>query len=51
MEDNKIYVSEMEYSRLCRADGRLDALVDYIKTTEYVDEKVVKAIIGKDYFK
>ena len=29
--ENKIYVSEMEYGRLCRVDGRMDALIDYFK--------------------
>lgn len=50
MEENKIYVSETEYSRLCRVDGRMDALIDYLKTTDYVDKKVVTAIVGTDYF-
>ena len=30
MDNNKIYVSEQEYSRLCRLDGRTDALIGYI---------------------
>lgn len=50
MEENKIYVSEIEYGRLCRVDGRMDALIDYLKTTDYVDKKVVAAIVGSDYF-
>ena len=32
MEDNKIYVSEQEYARLCRLDGKTDALIGYIAT-------------------
>lgn len=34
MEDNKIYVSEQEYARLCRLDGRTDALIGYIAMAE-----------------
>lgn len=50
MEDNKIYVSEMEYGRLCRVDGRMDALIDYLKTKEYIEKNIITAIIGLDYF-
>lgn len=48
--DNKIYVSELEYSRLCRVDGRMDALVDYLKCKDYVESTIIKAIIGLDCF-
>lgn len=34
MENNKIYVSEQEYARLCRLDGRMDALIGYIAMAE-----------------
>ena len=27
---NNIYVSEFEYARLCRIDGKVDALIEYI---------------------
>lgn len=51
--ENKIYVSEVEYSRLCRSDGRMDALIGYIQGREkekgFVDSSVIKAIIGMDY--
>ena len=30
MDNNKIYVSEQEYARLCRLDGKMDALIGYI---------------------
>lgn len=58
MEDSKIYVSCSEYSRLCRVDGMMDALISYIDyreqenqklTPEYplsLDAEAVKAIIG-----
>lgn len=58
MEDGKIYVSCLEYSRLCRVDGMMDALVSYINYKEQesqktmpeyptnLDAEVVKAIIG-----
>lgn len=48
--ENKIYVSELEYGRLCRVDGRMDALIDYIKTKEYIELSILKAIIGLDNF-
>ena len=51
--ENKIYVSEVEYSRLCRLDGRMDALIGYIQGREkekgFVDSSVIKAIICMDY--
>lgn len=34
MDNNKIYVSEQEYARLCRLDGKKDALIGYIATAE-----------------
>ena len=43
-------VSCFEYSRLCRVDGRMDALIEYLKSTDYVNLEAVKAIIGKDNF-
>lgn len=51
--DNKIYVSELEYARLCRIDGKVDALIEYInqnKSENWLDASVVKAIIGMDNF-
>lgn len=50
MEDNKIYVSEMEYGRLCRVDGRMDALIDYLKNKDYIEKGILMIIIGFDYF-
>ena len=51
--NNKIYVSETEYSRLCRLDGRVDSLVSYIELKEEqdkeyssLDRETVKRIIG-----
>ena len=57
MEDSKIYVSCFEYSRLCRVDGMMDALISYINHEEHDDRNIpryaatldidtVKAIIG-----
>ena len=52
--DNKIYVSEFEHDRLCRIDGKVDALIGYINEKErengFVDASVIKAIIGMDNF-
>lgn len=50
----KIYVSEAEYSRLCRLDGRVDALVGYIqeeeKDSRFIDISTIKSIIGNHNF-
>ena len=48
--ENKIYVSEMEYGRLCRVDGRMDALIDYLRSKDYVEKAILMAIVGLDYF-
>ena len=52
--DNKIYVSEFEHDRLCRIDGKVDAIIGYINEKErengFVDASVIKAIIGMDNF-
>ena len=52
--ENKIYVSDVEYSRLYRLDGRMDALIGYIQGREkekgFVDSSVIKSIIGMDCF-
>lgn len=52
MED-KIYVDVNEFERLCRLDGRVDALMSYIKKVEadktvtpYISIDNIKAIIG-----
>lgn len=54
MYENKIYVSELEYERLCRLDGRMDALIEYIREREkeknFVDTSVIKAIVGMENF-
>ena len=50
MEENKIYVSDPEYARLCRVDGKMDALIDYLKTKDYIEKNIITAIIGLDYF-
>ena len=54
MDEDKIYVSAWEYSRLCRLDGRMDALIEYIREREkeknYVDASVIKAIVGMGAF-
>lgn len=54
MDENKIYVSEFEYSRLCRLDGRMDALIEYIRERDneksFIDASVIKAIVGMDNF-
>lgn len=51
--NNKIYVSEIEYGRLCRVDGKMEALIEYLNQSEsngYVNIMPIKAIIGMDNF-
>ena len=51
--EDKIYVNVLEFERLCRLDGRMDALMSFIDKVEksetsasYLDIDTVKAIIG-----
>ena len=51
--DDKVYVNVLEFERLCRLDGRMDALMSFIDKVEasdtsvsYIDIDTVKAIIG-----
>lgn len=48
MEDNKIYVSEVEHDRLCRLDGAVGVLERYVKynDSQYVDIHIITAILG-----
>ena len=50
---DKIYVDANEFERLCRLDGRVDALIAYFDFVEkdetgpsYVNIGTIKAIIG-----
>ena len=51
--NNKIYVSEIDYGRLCRVDGKMEALIEYLNQSEsngYANIMPIKAIIGMDNF-
>lgn len=51
--NNKIYVSKIEYGRLCRVDGKMEALIEYLNQSEsngYANIMPIKAIIGMDNF-
>ena len=49
MENKEIPVNREEYSRLCRLDGKLDALIGYLALkNDYVEAQIVKAIIGME---
>lgn len=54
MDENRIPVTKLEYSRLCRLDGKVDAIIEYINEKEkdhgYVDMAVIKVIIGMENF-
>lgn len=50
---DKIYIPTEEYARLCRLDGKIDALISYIELDEErfenssaLDREIVKRIIG-----
>ena len=47
MDNNKIYVSEQEYARLCR---KMDALIGFLSFVKgnFVDADSIKAIIGME---
>lgn len=49
MADNKIYVDVDEFERLCRVDGRMDALTSYLEMNkpDYITRPIM-AIIGME---
>lgn len=49
MENNKIYVDVDEFERLCRVDGRMDALISYLElnNSDYITRPIM-AIIGME---
>lgn len=49
MADNKIYVDVDEFERLCRVDGRMDALIAYLEMNkpDYIT-RPIRAIIGME---
>ena len=50
MDNNKIYVSEQEFARLCRLDGKMVELIGFLSFVEgnFVDADSIKAIIGME---
>lgn len=49
MENKEIPVNREEYTRLCRLDGKIDALIGYLALkNDYVETQIVKAIIGME---
>lgn len=49
MENKEIPVNREEYARLCRLDGKMDALIGYLALeNDYVEARIVKAIIGME---
>lgn len=49
MENKEIPVNREEYARLCRLDGKIDALIGYLALkNDYVETHIVKAIIGME---
>ncbi len=49
MADDKIYVDANEFERLCRINGRMDALISYLEMEEATyDTRPIRAIIGME---
>lgn len=50
MENKEIPVNREEYARLCRLDGKMDALIGFLSFVEgnFVDADSIKAIIGME---
>lgn len=49
MAGNKIYVDADEFERLCRVDGRMDALISYLELEEPTfTTRPIMAIIGME---
>lgn len=50
MENNKIYVDANEFARLCRLDGKVGSVLDYVEKKcgqgGYVDSDVILAILN-----
>lgn len=45
MENKEIPVNREEYSRLCRLDGKMDALIGYLALkNDYVEAQIVKQL-------
>lgn len=49
MPNDKIYVDVSEFERLCRVDGRMDALISYLELSEpdYIT-RPIRTIIGME---
>lgn len=49
MADNKVYVDADEFERLCKVDGRMEALISYLKMDEPTyATRPIWAIIGME---
>jgi hypothetical protein len=46
MEENMILISQSEYARLCRLDGRVGAAKDYVENNIYATTQQVLKILG-----
>ena len=50
MDEYKVTIPTEEYRELCWTVGKMAAVTNYLNGTEYVEKRVLKAIIGMDYF-
>ena len=50
MDEYKVTIPTEEYRELCWTVGKMAAVINYLNGTEYIEKRVLKAIIGMDYF-
>ena len=48
MEENMILVNIEDYTVLCQMSGRVEALINYINSVDYLNDDTVIAILGLD---
>ncbi|WP_418539749.1 hypothetical protein [Massilistercora timonensis] len=49
-EEYKVTIPIEEYRELCWTVGKMAAVINYLNGTEYIEKRVLQAIIGMDYF-
>ena len=51
MDEYKVTISTQEYRELCCIVGKMKAVISYLNETEFIDRRVLQAIIGPENFK
>ena len=49
-EEYKVTIPIEEYRELCCTIGKMAAVINYLDGEEYIEKRVLQAIIGMDYF-